>query len=191
MELSYLTCDDLGRSFQGHVGLNELIPWKRCRLGPRIALTVDSKPYESSWGEEGGGLSNVVHMCKRKSTITLHSVGLESRSWAHMKALRKDYPMGSTAHAPTALRMRKRKSTITLHLVGLERRSWAHMKAHGKRYPMESTAHAPTALRMRKRKSTITLHSVGLERRSWAHMKALVNGYPMGSTAHAPTALYK
>jgi len=50
MELSYLTCDYLDRSFQGHVGLNGLIPWKRCRLGPRIALTVDSKPLKALGG---------------------------------------------------------------------------------------------------------------------------------------------
>jgi len=45
MVLSDLTCYDIERSFQGHVGLNGLIPWKRCMLGPRFALTADSKPY--------------------------------------------------------------------------------------------------------------------------------------------------
>jgi len=41
MVLSDLTCDDIERSVQGHVGVNWLIPWKRCMLGPRIALTAD------------------------------------------------------------------------------------------------------------------------------------------------------
>jgi len=43
--LSDLTCDDLERSLQGHVGLNGPIPWKRCMLGSWIALTADRKPY--------------------------------------------------------------------------------------------------------------------------------------------------
>jgi len=43
--LSDMTYDDLERSYQGHAGVNGLIPWKQCVLGPRIALTADSKPY--------------------------------------------------------------------------------------------------------------------------------------------------
>ena len=48
MLLSDLTCDDLERSFQGHVGLNGPIPWKRCMLGPWIVLTADRKPYSGN-----------------------------------------------------------------------------------------------------------------------------------------------
>jgi len=43
--LSDLTCNDLERSFQGHVDLNGRIPGERYMLGPRIALTADRKLY--------------------------------------------------------------------------------------------------------------------------------------------------
>jgi len=43
--LSDITYDDLERSYQGHAGVNGLIPWKRCVLGPWIVLTADMKPY--------------------------------------------------------------------------------------------------------------------------------------------------
>jgi len=45
MVLSDLTCGDLEKSLEGHMGLNGLIPWKRCMFGPRIALTADRKRY--------------------------------------------------------------------------------------------------------------------------------------------------
>ena len=43
--LSDLTYDDLERSYQGHTGINQPIPWKRCMLSPWIVLTADRKPY--------------------------------------------------------------------------------------------------------------------------------------------------